>query len=199
MGEQDKKGNQIPLNQQNIEPVEAINPWQGVEERIIPLFNEAMDQHVQSQALGLSIVDEINRKRKLDGRNELQWYDGWHNIAFKVSEDNSEGVSISLQEQIYKTSMEESFEMLDPEVETVIVDANHSPIDRALEILDGGERNTQTHITIGIYQRNNRAYFTQLTGREIEGGKFSNTWDKSVAWGKKALDEINFHRAQNQI
>ena len=98
MGEQDKKGNQIPLIQENLEPVEIINPWQGVDERIIPLFNESMDQHVQSQALGLSLVDEINRKRRLAGRNELQWYDGWHNIAFKVSEDNSEGVLLSLQE-----------------------------------------------------------------------------------------------------
>ena len=92
MGKQDKKGNQIPLNQQNLDPVEPINPWLGVDDRIVPFFNEAMDQHVQSQALGLSIVDEINRKRRLDGRNELQWFDGWHNIAFKVSVDNSEGV-----------------------------------------------------------------------------------------------------------
>ena len=62
--------------------------------------------------------------------------------------------------------------MLDPEVAIVDVDANHNPVDKALEILDGGDRNTQTHISIGIYQRNNRAFFTQLTGREIEGGKF---------------------------
>ena len=85
--------------------------------------------------------------------------------------------------------------MLDPEVEVVTVDANHSPVERALETLDGGDRETQTHISIGIYQRNNRAYFTQLTGREIEGGNFYNTWYKSIAWGKKALDEINFYRA----
>ena len=48
MGEQEKKGNQIPLNQQNLEPVEPINPWIGVDDRIVPLFNESMDQHVQS-------------------------------------------------------------------------------------------------------------------------------------------------------
>ena len=38
-----------------------------------------------------------------------------------------------------------------------------------------------------------------MTGREVEGGKFGNTWEKSVAWGKKALDEINFHRTSNGI
>ena len=70
------------------------------------------------------MVDEINRKRRLEGRNELQWYDGWHNIAFKVSEDNSEGVLISLQKQTYQTQMEGFFEMLDPEVTVVTVGAN---------------------------------------------------------------------------
>ena len=91
--------------------------------------------------------------------------------------------------------MEEFFDMLDPEVAVVTVDANHSPVERALEVLDGGERNTQTDISIGIYQRNNRAYFTQLTGRVLDVNAFSNTWNKSMAWGKKALDEINFYRA----
>ena len=38
-----------------------------------------------------------------------------------------------------------------------------------------------------------------MTGREVEGGKFDNTWWRSVAWGKKALDEINFHRTSNGL
>ena len=56
--------------------------------------------------------------------------------------------------------MEDTIQMLDPEVAVVDFDANHSPVEKALQTLDGGARNTQTHISIGIYQKNSRAYFT---------------------------------------
>ena len=40
------------------------------------------------------MVHSINREREAQGLNSLQWFQNWHDIVFRVSEDNSEEVAV---------------------------------------------------------------------------------------------------------